>query len=123
MLTGKCSREERSPAAGCVAGGTASSRKSLNISLGWVTDRNLAMAEAVKEVTLELGRTPAQVAPAWTLNAPGVTAPIISARTIAQLEGDLGASWPAATRSAPSTSAIRWACSPAITSARSPQGT
>ncbi|MFD5342065.1 aldo/keto reductase [Streptomyces hawaiiensis] len=39
----------------------------------------------------ELGHTPAQVALAWTLNAPGVAAPIIGARTIAQLEDNLGA--------------------------------
>ena len=56
-----------------------------------VTERNLAIADVVKEVASELGRTPAQVALAWTLNAPGVTAPIIGARTIAQLEDNLGA--------------------------------
>ncbi|WP_312038331.1 aldo/keto reductase [Streptomyces galbus] len=50
-----------------------------------------AAASAVKEVASELGRTPAQVALAWTLHAPGVTAPVIGARTLAQLEDNLGA--------------------------------
>ncbi|MFJ9623747.1 aldo/keto reductase [Streptomyces sp. NPDC101181] len=90
VLTGKYSREDRHQA-DSVAGETASNRKSLNVALGWVTDRNLAMADVVKEVASELGRTPAQVALAWTLNAPGVTAPIVGARTIAQLEDNLGA--------------------------------
>ena len=47
--------------------------------------------DVVKEVATELGRTPAQVGLAWTLQNPGVTAPIIGARTPAQLEDNLGA--------------------------------
>lgn len=90
VLTGKYRREDRDRA-GSVAGETANDRKSLNVALGWVTDRNLAIADVVKEVASELGRTPAQVALAWALNAPGVTAPIIGARTPAQLEDNLGA--------------------------------
>ncbi|MCP2318799.1 Aldo/keto reductase family protein [Nocardia amikacinitolerans] len=38
-----------------------------------------------------LGRTPSQVAIAWTLRNPGVTSPIVGARTAAQLEDNLGA--------------------------------
>lgn len=45
----------------------------------------------VKEVASELGRTPAQVGLAWTLHTPGVTAPVIGARTPAQLADNLGA--------------------------------
>jgi aryl-alcohol dehydrogenase-like predicted oxidoreductase len=90
VLTGKYRREDRDRT-GSVAGETANDRKSLNVALGWVTDRNLAIADVVKEVASELGRTPAQVALAWALNAPGVTAPIIGARTSAQLEDNLGA--------------------------------
>jgi aryl-alcohol dehydrogenase-like predicted oxidoreductase len=66
-------------------------RKKFNTALGTVTERNLGIAEAVKEVAAELGRTPAQVGLAWTLQNPGVTAPIIGARTVAQLEDNLGA--------------------------------
>ncbi|MFI1094869.1 aldo/keto reductase [Streptomyces sp. NPDC020917] len=90
VLTGKYGREDLNPA-GPVAGETAGSRRSLNAALGMVTERTLAVADAVKEVAAELGRTPAQVALAWTVNAPGVTAPIIGARTVAQLDDNLGA--------------------------------
>jgi aryl-alcohol dehydrogenase-like predicted oxidoreductase len=39
----------------------------------------------------EVGRTPAQVAIGWLLRQPGVTAPIIGARTLAQLDDNLAA--------------------------------
>ncbi len=41
------------------------------------------------EVAKEAGRTPAQVALNWLLQRPGVTAPIIGARTLEQLEDNL----------------------------------
>lgn len=87
VLTGKYSRED-------LAGGSASgdgTRKDFNVATGALTERNLGIAETVKEVAAELGHTPAQVALAWTLRNPGVTAPLIGARTLAQLEGNLGA--------------------------------
>ncbi|TVT51355.1 aldo/keto reductase [Amycolatopsis rhizosphaerae] len=88
VLTGKYSRADL--AAANVASGDGT-RKSLNFALGTLTERNLAIAEVVKEVAMELGRTPAQVGLAWVLRNPGVTAPIIGARTPAQLEDNLGA--------------------------------
>ena len=45
----------------------------------------------VKKVAADLGTTPSRVALAWTLRNPAVTAPIIGARTLAQLEDNLGA--------------------------------
>jgi diketogulonate reductase-like aldo/keto reductase len=51
----------------------------------------LAIAEVVKTVATELGRTPAQVALAWVLLNDSVTAPLIGARTLSQLEDNLGA--------------------------------
>jgi aryl-alcohol dehydrogenase-like predicted oxidoreductase len=39
----------------------------------------------------ELGKSPAQVALRWLLQQPGVTAPIIGARTVDQLNENLGA--------------------------------
>ena len=45
----------------------------------------------MKSVAVELGKTPRQVAIAWTLTNPAVTAPILGARTLAQLEDNLGA--------------------------------
>ncbi|MFE0104713.1 aldo/keto reductase [Streptomyces sp. NPDC059009] len=87
VLTGKYSRDDLT---GAGAGSDESTRKSFNRDLGWVTERALGIADVVKEVATELGRTPAQVALAWTLQSPGVTAPIIGARTPAQLEDNLG---------------------------------
>ncbi|MEI5102715.1 aldo/keto reductase [Streptomyces sp. PmtG] len=88
VLTGKYSREDLS---GAGSGSDGSTRKSFNASLGWVTERTLAVADVVKEVATEVGRTPAQVALAWTLRNPDVTAPIIGARTPGQLLDNLGA--------------------------------
>ncbi len=45
---------------------------------------------AIDEVAEELGATPAQVALAWTASQPGVTAPLASATSVAQLEELLG---------------------------------
>ncbi|GHF70720.1 aryl-alcohol dehydrogenase-like predicted oxidoreductase [Amycolatopsis bartoniae] len=88
LLTGKYTRADLTAAD---AEPAESARKSFNAGLGLVTERNLAIAEVVREVAAELGHTPAQVALAWTLRNPGVTAPIIGARTLDQLEGNLGA--------------------------------
>ncbi|MGW3998402.1 aldo/keto reductase [Amycolatopsis sp. NPDC004772] len=73
------------------AGSGGSTRRGFNAGLGLVTDRTLAVADAVTEVAASAGRTPAQVALAWTLRNPAVTAPIVGARTLAQLAGNLGA--------------------------------
>ncbi|WP_435061475.1 aldo/keto reductase [Amycolatopsis thermoflava] len=82
VLTGKYRRDD---------GPAESTRRSFNADLGLITERNLAIADVVREVAAELECTPAQVALAWTLRNPGVTAPIIGARTTAQLEDNLGA--------------------------------
>ncbi|NGO68607.1 aldo/keto reductase [Streptomyces boncukensis] len=88
LLTGKYGRGDLT---GADAGSDESTRKSLNRTVGMVTERNLAVADTVQEVAAELGHTAAQTALAWTLQRPGVTAPIIGARTPVQLEDNLGA--------------------------------
>ncbi|MGW1675820.1 aldo/keto reductase [Saccharopolyspora sp. NPDC002376] len=88
VLTGKYSRDDLTTADVAVDDGT---RKSLTIANGTLTERNFAIVDVVKEVAAELGRTPAQVGLAWTLQNPGVTAPLIGARAPAQLEGNLDA--------------------------------
>ncbi len=50
-----------------------------------------SVLDALFAVAEETGRSPAQVALNWVLNRPGVTAPIIGARTMQQLEDNLGA--------------------------------
>jgi aryl-alcohol dehydrogenase-like predicted oxidoreductase len=67
------------------------SRKAINAVTGRLSERNLSIAEVVGQVAEELGKTPAQVAIAWTLVNPAVTAPVIGMRTLAQLKDNLGA--------------------------------
>jgi aryl-alcohol dehydrogenase-like predicted oxidoreductase len=50
------------------------------------TEQNFRAVDAAREVAEELGATMPQVAIAWLLHQPGVTAPIIGARTLDQLE-------------------------------------
>ncbi|GAA3124115.1 aldo/keto reductase [Streptomyces rectiviolaceus] len=88
VLTGKYGRDDLTATNVASDDGT---RKSVTIANGVLTEQNLAIVDVVKEVATELGRTPAQVGLAWTLQNPGVTAPIIGARTPAQLEDNLGA--------------------------------
>jgi aryl-alcohol dehydrogenase-like predicted oxidoreductase len=54
-------------------------------------ERNFATAEVVGKVAAEAGKTAAQVALNWVLTRDGVTAPILGARTLEQLEDNLGA--------------------------------
>lgn len=58
---------------------------------GTLTAHNLDIADAVSDIAREAGYTPAQVALAWTLRNPAVSAPIIGARTLTQLDDNLGA--------------------------------
>ncbi|WP_405656488.1 aldo/keto reductase [Streptomyces sp. RK9] len=87
VLTGKYSRADLT-ATDVAADGT---RKSVTVAGGALSERNFAIVDVVKEVAAELGRTPAQVGLAWTLRNPAVTAPVIGARTPAQLRSNLGA--------------------------------
>lgn len=57
----------------------------------YLNDRGLAVLAVLDEVAAETGATPAQVALAWTAAQPGVTAPIASATSMAQLEELIGA--------------------------------
>jgi len=89
VLTGKYSRADLAIGAGeAEAVGTRRNVAAANASL---TERGLAIAGVVRDVAAEAGRTPAQIALAWTLRQPGVTAPILGTRTLAQLEENLGA--------------------------------
>jgi aryl-alcohol dehydrogenase-like predicted oxidoreductase len=88
VLSGKYSRADLTATS---ADAGDSNRKSFNAGLGMVTERTLAIADVVREVAAEVGHTPAQVALAWTLQNPGVAAPVVGARTPEQLAGNLGA--------------------------------
>jgi aryl-alcohol dehydrogenase-like predicted oxidoreductase len=56
----------------------------------YLTNRGFAVLAALDEVASEAGATPAQVALAWLAAQPGVTAPIASATSRAQLDELLG---------------------------------
>jgi aryl-alcohol dehydrogenase-like predicted oxidoreductase len=49
--------------------------------------RNLAIAERLRIVAGRLGRTPGEVAIAWTLSNPAVTGAIVGARSAQQAAG------------------------------------
>ncbi|GAB2615659.1 oxidoreductase [Paractinoplanes abujensis] len=55
------------------------------------TDRTWRVLDELRAVATAAGREPAQVALNWLLQRPTVTAPIIGARNLEQLESDLGA--------------------------------
>ncbi|MFI5809224.1 aldo/keto reductase [Streptomyces sp. NPDC051561] len=87
VLSGKYSRDDL---AATSAGTGDSNRRSHNLTLGTLTERNLAVADVARGVAADLGRAPAQVALAWTLRNPGVATTLIGARTPAQLRENLG---------------------------------
>lgn len=68
-----------------------STRRHVAAASGSLTARGPDIAAAVAKVAAELGTTPSRAAVAWTLRNPAVTAPIVGARTVAQLEDNLGA--------------------------------
>jgi 1-deoxyxylulose-5-phosphate synthase len=57
----------------------------------YYSDADFAVADRVAELAERRGVKPAQIALAWLLGRPGVTAPIIGARNLSQLEDNLGA--------------------------------
>ena len=54
-------------------------------------ERNWRIVETVGEIAAEARRSPSQVALNWLLMRPGVSAPIVGARRVEQLEDNLGA--------------------------------
>jgi aryl-alcohol dehydrogenase-like predicted oxidoreductase len=54
------------------------------------TEQTWRIVDALNQVSAESGKSPAQVAIRWLLQRPGVTAPIIGARTLDQLQSNLG---------------------------------
>lgn len=56
----------------------------------YANERTWNILDALFAIAGEVGKTPAQVALNWVKDRPGVTAPIIGARNLAQLEDNLG---------------------------------
>jgi aryl-alcohol dehydrogenase-like predicted oxidoreductase len=94
VLTGKYTRADLKGAGGSApAGGSAAlgTRRNMALGTGALSQRGLAIADVVKKVAADINATPSQVALAWTIHNPAVTAPVIGARTPAQLADNLGA--------------------------------
>lgn len=84
FLTGKYQRGEEPRAGHRLASMQAHWRK-------YNRDRNWETLAVVETVARESGKTPAQVALRWLLQQPGVTSPVLGARTMEQLLDNLGA--------------------------------
>ena len=76
FLSGKYRRGEDLPATARAAG----------VQKTYMTERGFTIMAAVEKVAADAGATPAQVALSWLAHRPGVTAPIASATTVAQLK-------------------------------------
>jgi len=90
VLSGKYQQQDLARPASA-AGLKYDSRRDINLATGRLSERNLAIAAAVKAVAQEMNCTSAQVALAWTLLNPAVASPILGTRTVAQLQDNLGA--------------------------------
>ncbi|MCD2201214.1 aldo/keto reductase [Halobacterium sp. KA-4] len=84
FLTGKYDRED---------GLTGESRasESSRFEENYLTEENFAVHDVLDEIGDEVDASPAQVALAWLTHRDGVTAPIVGARTVDQLEENLAA--------------------------------
>ncbi|MCB1219964.1 MAG: aldo/keto reductase [Planctomycetales bacterium] len=82
VLTGKYLGNEEGEGEGTRSGAVNRSGK--------LNERNTAIVQAVVDMAQQCGKSPAQVALNWLLCQPGVTAPIIGARTPEQLSDNLG---------------------------------
>jgi len=88
VLTGKYGMADVAQSSGAEI---AATRKGVIASSGHLDERAIAIAGVVRAMADDLGATPSQVALAWTMTRPAVTAPIMGARTLAQAEDNLGA--------------------------------
>ena len=84
FLTGKYSREADLPDDSKVA-------ESSRFRETYLTAVNFDLHDELDAVADEVDATPSQVALAWLLHRDGVTAPIVGARTVEQLEENLEA--------------------------------
>ncbi|QIK76532.1 aldo/keto reductase [Nocardioides piscis] len=67
----------------------AASRHFAGFVNGYLDERGRSIVESVARAAEGLGWTPLEVALVWVRDRPGVTAPIVGARTAAQLDGAL----------------------------------
>ncbi len=81
MLTGKYTRENAA---------TAKPSRGAFVARAF-TEESFKVVDVLLDVAKQLGTTPARAALAWVQSQPGVTSTIIGARTVEQLDDNLGA--------------------------------
>jgi aryl-alcohol dehydrogenase-like predicted oxidoreductase len=81
FLTGKYRRDKALP----------STPRAEDVQADYMTERHFALLDAVDRVAASHDATPAQVALAWLMARPSITAPIAGATSVAQMRELLGA--------------------------------
>lgn len=84
FLTGKYSRGGELP-------GDSRAAEASYFEETYLTEENFAAHDELDAIADEVNATPAQTALAWLMHRDGVSAPIVGARTVEQLEENLGA--------------------------------
>jgi len=90
ILTGKYTKDDLKREQELINSGKAQPFNNDQRIVG-LTEQKLQVADAVKQVADEIGKSPAQVALNWLMTRPGVTSPILGARKMHQLEDNLAA--------------------------------
>lgn len=88
FLSGKYRRDEKPPEDSRIAGATD------DLEEAWqrrATEQNWRTIDVVQSISDETGKSFPQISLNWLLRQPGVTAPILGARKVEQLEDNLGA--------------------------------
>ncbi|PKY58124.1 Aldo/keto reductase [Rhizophagus irregularis] len=81
FLTGKYTRES--------AAALKPEARGFSVAIHSKIEKNWKILEEVTTISKEIDRTPVQVALNWVQQKPGITSPIIGARTVTQLEENL----------------------------------
>ncbi|RIA83683.1 Aldo/keto reductase [Glomus cerebriforme] len=81
FLTGKYTRESNTA--------LRTDYRNKSVSSHSKIEKNWKILDEVKAIAEEIGRTPVQVVLNWTQQKPGITSPLIGARTVTQLEENL----------------------------------
>jgi aryl-alcohol dehydrogenase-like predicted oxidoreductase len=89
FLSGKYRRGEKPPQGSRISEAVESMEEYWNRR---ATERNWATLDVIGRISEEMGKSYAQISLNWLLRQQGVTAPIIGARTLEQLEDNIGAS-------------------------------
>ncbi len=87
FLSGKYKRGQRPPKGSRIAGAEDHQEEAWKRR---ATEKNWRILDVVGEIAEARGKSYAQVSLAWLRAQPGVTAPILGARTLEQLEDNLG---------------------------------